>query len=299
MTTAILRSTPATLQFTVMSDGTNIDFDASPTIAAVDATGTAVTIGGTTHPPSVTGVYEMVLAGQSDLKTVDVTLSGDIGANAVSMTQRYEIVGGFLFTESAARSFQAKADAASENIPLASATEYPDAVIAAERDAITSEIESWCGRSFVPRYGRVRLAGNGTALLSIGAGQRLDGGAGGFRDITKLLSVTINDVAVSDLTTIEIDPMGYLSYKTATFAVPSSGFTNVVVEYEYGVANLRDNVNRIGLILLLEKLVPRRPEAFDLDVARPIRPGGKYGNRSHEGEVNQWLKEHDMRRGFA
>lgn len=297
MTASVLKGTPVKVTFLVYSDGTAKDFDATPTHTAVDAVGTSVTLGALSNP--AVGQYDVVLLAQDDVKIVTVTLAGDIVGNAATLTQDYEIIGGYLFTEAAARTFGAKADGQTVDTPLTSATSYPDPRIISERDSVTFQLEQWCARSFVPRYGRIKAAGNGTALMSVGAGQRLNGGVGSFRDINELISVTINDVDQADLTVFEIDPMGYLSHKTGVFPYPSTGFTNIEIEYEYGLTTLRDNVERIGLLLLVQNLVPRMPQLVDVSDFAPIRPGGKYNNRTYDPEVNQWINDHNMHLGFG
>lgn len=301
MTTTILRGTPATAVFQVFKDGTLVDFDSTPAAAAVDAAGAVVTLGSLTNPSS--GTYHVEIDGQTELKIITVTLTGNIATAATVLSNRYEIVGGFIFTENQARTFAAKADTASVLVPLASETEYPDSVIGAERDRITAQFEEWTARSWVPRYGRAVGPGSGGVHLDVADLRRTHGGAGYRRDVRTVLSVTIGGATV-DVADVEIGAGGYLFY-SGGWSSSSTSLNNVVVEYEYGVDAPTGGVDRVGLLLAVQRLMPSAiaPSALsttgDFGTTRHLLEGGPMHNRTRIAEVNEWLSFNNRHLGFA
>jgi hypothetical protein len=302
MTTPILRSTPATAQFFVYQDGTLTNFDATPTHTAVDATGTTVTLGALSNPSA--GTYNIVIAAQAALKHIIVSLVGDVSTQPTTLTNTYEVVGGFLYTETQARTFAAKADATSALIPLASATEYTDNIIGAERDRVTEQFEEWTGRSWIPRYARVKAAGNGRPTLMLSNGVRTHGGPGFVRDIRTILSCTIDGTTIATAD-IEFDNDTGILYLTAGWTGPSSALHNVIIEYEYGLDAPIKGVDRQALMLTVQRLVPSAipynalSTSGDYGSTRYVTEGGPMRNPTRIPEVNEWLAANRLNVGFA
>lgn len=302
MTAPILRSTAVTVQFYVYSDGIATNFDSTPTHTAVDATGTSVTLGALTNP--ATGEYAIVIAGQADLKQIVVTLAGNISTAATTLTNTYEVVGGFLYTEAQARKFAAKADAASALIPLASSTEYTDAILNAERDRVTEQFEEWTARSWIPRYARVKGSGSGRGTLLLADMIRTHGGPGARRDIRKILSCTIDGVTIT-ASEIEFDnETGILYYKNGWTAPSASTLYNVVLEFEYGLDAPAKGVDRQALLLTVQRLVPSAipynalSTSGDYGSTRYVTEGGMMRNPTRIPEVNEWLMANRRSVGF-
>ena len=272
------------------------------TIGIVDGNGDTIISAGTATTDNNDGTYDYVLADQPlpDQLTVTWTRT-DTSADLID---RIELVGNWLFIESQARGFQAKADATSALKPLNSATEYPDAILAAERLRIQDDLESWTGRSWVPRYCRVELNGNGSRILPLGGIARTSDGyalnrSGRWADIAVILTVTINGTlqTASDYT---FDPIGSnIVSKVGPFRVGTvSTPYNVVVEYVYGLPTIVDGVDRIAMKLLVDRLVPSsfpdRALSVDTDfgTTRFVQPGGPMNNVSRVPEVNEWVRSH-------
>ena len=175
MTTAtrVLVGQSALLTFTAYQDGTETDLG-TITIGIVDANGDTVVASGTAVTDNSDGTYTYTLAKQTEVNFLIATWSVSGGADFESYV---DVVGSELFNETTARAFAAKADATSALKPLASEDEYPDSVIAGERDRITDDLEQWTGRSFISRYARLELKGTGSSVLSLRDGKcvRSDG----------------------------------------------------------------------------------------------------------------------------
>lgn len=252
------------------------------------------------------GTYDYTLAVGSNTQLDQLRLDWTITGTSNIVTTYEEIVGSTLFTVEEARAFSAKADAAAANIPLNSATEYPDATIIRERGRILDELERWTGRSWVPRYCRLELRGSGTSVLSLrngkprtSDGRQLDR-PGRFDSVANIIAADIGGTAVTT-TDITIDGDRLLheadSWTTGTQADPF----NVTVEYEYGVPYIIDGVDRIAMKLLVDRLVPSafpdRALSIDTDfgTTRLVQPGGPMMNVSRIPEVNDWVSRHDHR----
>ncbi len=279
------------------------------TIGIVDGNGDSVVSPGTATTNNADGTYTYSLATQASPN--QLTLTWTRTDTSAALPSREEVVGIWLFNESQARTFHAKADAASALIPLASATEYPDATLAENRESIQEELEQWTGRSFVTRYARLEIPGNGTRFLPVANGfvKTATGTStepfhrpGHARDIGIILSATVGESAVT-LANIKVDPVsGVLIrtdsvWQTFTTADPQ----NVVVEYVYGLPYLIDGVDRIAMKLLVDRLVPSsfpdRAISVDTDfgTTRFVQPGGPMNNVSRLPEVNAWVRSHNVR----
>ncbi len=100
---------------------------------------------------------------------------------------------------------------------------------------------------------------------------------------------------------------GRLQRTDAVWTVSSSSTPrNVTVEYTYGHTYQVDNVNRIALLLLRDRLVPQptdyggRATSFtgDMGTWRFETPGMR-GNVSTIPEVNAWVKRHRVKVPFV
>ena len=285
-------------------DGTDTDVG-DVTIGVVDGNGDEIVAASTATTNNADGTYTYSLADQANPDQLKITWTrADTSADLVD---RVELVGNWLFTEAQARPFRAKADAASALIPLASATEYPDDVIANARLDILDDLEQWTGRSWVPRYCRVELAGRGSPILPLSGIARTSDGfplnrSGRSTDIAQLLTLTVGGTSQT-VSNYVLDPIGNnLISKGGAFpsATRSDPF-NVVVEYVYGMPTIVDGVDRIALKLLVDRLVPSafpdRALSVDTDfgTTRFVQPGGPQDNKSRVPEVNSWVRDHNYR----
>jgi hypothetical protein len=294
-----------TLTQTWYQSGTPTDVG-DVTIGIVDGNGAVVVAAGTATSNDTGGVYTYTLADQANPKLLVATWTDTTSGD--TRVDRLEVLGNWLFTENQARTFAAKADATTALKPLASSTEYPDDTISDERSRLTDDFESWTGRSWVPRYARVELSGNGGSVLSLrdGFARTSDGyqlhRPGRLNDIAVLLTVTVGGTAV-DVADIEIDETaGRVIHTTSvwTAATITTPF-NVIVEYVYGLPYIVDGVDRIALKVLVDRLVPSAwpDKALSADTeygtTRFIQPGGPMSNRTSIAEVNDWITTHNMK----
>ncbi len=295
---------PYSLRKTWEVDGSATDVG-DVTIGIVDGNGDEIVAVLTATTNNADGTYTYSLADQSNPDQLTITwIRTDTSAELID---RVELVGNWLFTESQARAFRAKADATSANIPLASASEYTDAMIADGRLEIQDLLEQWTGRSWVPRYCRVELQGNSSPILPLGGIPRTSDGfslnrSGRTNDIAQLLTLTVGGTSQT-VTNYVVDPIGNnLISKSATFPLATRANPyNVIVEYVYGMPTIVDGVDRIALKLLVDRLVPSsfpdRALSVDNDfgTTRFVQPGGPMNNVSSIPEVNDWVHRHNYR----
>jgi len=294
---------PYLLTKTWYVDGTPTDVGAV-TIGIVDGNGDTIVAALTATTNVGAGVYTYSLADQPSADQLKITWTRT--DTTADLLDRVELVGAWLFTETQARTFAAKADATSALIPLASSTEYLDATIVDERSRICDDLEYWTGRSWIPRYARLELSGNGGSILSLDNGlcRTSDGyqlnRSARSNDIAYLLTVTNSgtSVAVAD---VKIDTQRNWLIRTSgtwTTATVSNPF-NVVVEYVYGLPYPVDGVDRIALKLLVDRLVPSAwPDRMisadtEFGTTRFVQPGGPLNNVSRIPEVNAWVEAHN------
>jgi hypothetical protein len=251
----ILRNTPATIELRVYQGGDLTDLDADPTIAITDANGDSVVTGTVSKPVGTTGVYWSILPAQTNLKALTTVWSGDLSGESVSFTQHHEIVGNLLFTEVEARG----ARFTGLQTPLSDETKYPDSVIASKRAEITSQFEEITTRSWISRYCRMELHGDGSREISLYRGHAQDvdgnesGGAGRLWEVRRIISVTIDDIAYADFKLHGrriINTTG--TWPRASYANPF----NIVVEYEYGHVPVPLEARENGLRMVVANLVP-------------------------------------------
>lgn len=291
-----------TLTLTVEEDGTDTDIG-TITIGVVDGNGDEVVASGTAVTDNADGTYSYTLAAQPNPDQLTVTWSE---SGSTVLAHRLEILGGILFTEAQARTFNAKADASDALVPLKSATEYPDATLADERYRIINDLEYWTGRGWVARYCRLELQGNASVSLDLSKGiPRTSDGYALFRpgrldSISQILSVTVGGTSVAT-SNFKVDGRHLIRTDQAWTTPTITNPFNTVVEYVYGMPYPVDSVDRIALKLLVDRLVPSAfPERMitadtEYGTIRYVQPGGPMNNVSRIPEVNDWVNRHDHR----
>lgn len=265
-------------------DGTLTDAAAAVTVTVTDEGGTVV-INAQTATKESTGIYfiDLGIANTADVNKLYAVWTGTWESVSQKLRSNHEIIGFPIFTEAQARSF----DVAQLN----SASDYADEAILDERQKITELLEQWTGVSWVSRYNRVKLEGEGDRIISPPS----------FH-ITKVLSCTVlgETVATSNF---EIDSnAGFIHRKDGFFEKPTSAFPlPVVIEYEYGWDYIRNGVDRIGLKLLVDRIVasniPDRATSFNDELGNIalVTQGGGFKNPTRIPEVNQWIDENSER----
>jgi len=233
--TSILANTGThDITLTWYEDGTAVDVG-TVTIGIVDEAGDTVVAAATAvTTDGADGTYMYRLATQTQVNNLTITWT-ESGGEFIST--RLEVRGNHLFTEAEARAFHGS--------DLTSATTYPDADIAAARDRIMDEFEQICGVSFVRRYARESVAGNGGRVLWLGRPH-----------IRTLIGATVSGTSVT-VANVVVDPV--VSQLTRTDGVWSSATVsspvNVVVEYEHGHETVPGDIKRAALVLLRTHLV--------------------------------------------
>ena len=223
------------------------------TATAVDAMGDAVTLGSVAD--GADGTYTVALPAQSQPNLITVTLvDSDVTTETRIIT--VEVTGNTLFDEADARGRAIKGVN-----PLADTAAYSDDLIRAGRAQVSDMFEERTGRSFVRRYCRAEFAGNGGAFLLASQGRRRTaagagvGGVGYGRDVIKVLSATVNGVAVST-DDITVDTYGFYRTSGSWSAAKATDPRNVVIEYEYGLDPVPFTAQEEGLKLLFVNVVP-------------------------------------------
>jgi len=282
--TTVLKNTgPITLTKIWYEDGAQVD-GGDVNVVIVDASGDVVqasTSATKTGSESSTS-YTYSLAIQTTVNRLTVTWTRvDTGA---VLTDTVEVVGDRLFSLTDARAFDGGA--------LASTSLYTNATILQARDEITDLLEDWTGVSWIRRHARYDLPGSGTSKLRL-------------RDFfpTQVIAASIDGTAqtVGDIVIAGHGP--FLLHTTSTWSAPTATDPlNVTVEYEYGRQDAPDGVNRVGLLLLRDRLVPSAiPDAAisfqdEGGAYQMVREGGPMRNITRIPEVNAWLTAHTIPR---
>lgn len=261
-------------------DGTLTDASGSVTVTVTDEAGTVI-VNEQTATNESTGVYyyDLGIANTTDVNKLYAVWTGTWESVSQKLRTNHEILGFPIFTEKQAREF--------DIAQLSSASDYPDATIFEERARITDLLEQWTGVSWTSRYNRVKMNGDASRVLSLP----------NFH-ISKLISVKILGESIAT-NNFEIDNNagfihrtdGHFSEATSEYPLP------IVVEYEYGWDYIRNGVDRIGLKLLLDRIIstniPNRATSFNDELGNIslVTQGGGFKNPTRIPEVNQWIDE--------
>ena len=262
----LVNTGPTTITKTWYVDGTATDVG-TVTIGIDDTDGNTIVAAGTAVTDNSDGTYEYALAVQTEVKELDVTwTSGD-----QALTDRINIVGGWLFTEAELRSFY-KSD-------LTSSTTYPDADINAARDRIAAEFEQICGVAFVPTYRRETHAGDGTTVLKVDRPY-----------IRAILSATISGTAQTVGNLTFDDTLPYVFHTTGTFSRSSTSKPrNVTISYRHGHQTVPPDIKRAAMILARQQLVKDVTGAGIPETASSWNDGtGQYVSFAPNDKTGRW-----------
>ncbi len=285
-TSRVLKQSNPTLTLSWYINGTATDVG-DVTITLTDLAGTAaVTAASTTNNND--GTYEYTLADAQTNNVGYYVATWNDTDTSDERTTIIEVVGQHLVSEAQVRA---------HDPALANTSDYPDEDILVARDQITDLLEQWTGRSWVPRYRRAQFSGDGGQVLFLRDAEVSEGGSSGEGsgwDCRSVLSSTVSGVSVTP--TVMDDSL----YRSGGWSGSSSPL-NVVVEYEYGQQIIRDGVDRIALLLIRDRLVPSNIDARTISITndfgsqRFVTEGGPMKNVSRIPEVNEWVRNHDVR----
>lgn len=225
----VVRTALATLTRTFLVDESPTDAVGTVTVTVTRAAdGTAVTSGPATRISL--GTYTFVLPSQANLDWLDVAWSGSIGGGALTLYDRVEIVGAFLF---------GLAEARSSDPTLANTTTYPTSKIVTKRIEVEQECETICRQAFVPRYHHETLSGNDTDRIRTK-----------WPLLRRVRSVTVSGTAwsVGALATVSASEAGMLTLPAGSLW--PAGSQNIVVEYEHGMDQPPGRLAGAGMVHL-------------------------------------------------
>jgi hypothetical protein len=260
----VLQATPATISNSWYEDGVIAD----PGVVTVTITrgdGTVlVTNGATTGTGAAARSYNLTAAAHTDLLD-DLTITW-VSPSKGTMTSHVEVVGGFLFTITEARS--ELGDPAYDATAIREAREYAE-----------TELESALGYALVPRYARTRTSGQGRGPLRLRPYLR-----------------TVRTVTVSDTTLTPTD-IANLAFDTTGFLYGQyweQGVGNITIGYEHGLDAPPPGAKRAALSLAMDYLGastsggidPRAESIVTVDGTVRLRAGG--GQFWAPG-VNEWV----------
>ena len=212
----ILRNSAETITATFYNGETASNVSTgSMTVGIVDTHGNTIVSSGTATTSSSTGVYEVTLAAQADLKRLITTWSGTFSTAMTFLTQ-HEVVGGFYVTPIEVRNM--------DSISGETST-FPTADIVESITWATKVIDDYTGASWTYRYQRDVLDGTGTDSIKLTK-----------MFPRKLISVTIDGTALSssERNDIALHESGVIVRGDGVFEFTEPG-RKVVVEYEHGV----------------------------------------------------------------
>lgn len=277
-----------------MEDGTVVDVGVV-TYDLTDFDDTAVASGTATKSGSgVNTEYKISVPNQTELGLLTLTWTRASGAKLVD---HIEVVGGQLFTEAEARNF--------DSATFADEDEYPDAEIAAERLRITDLLEEWTATSWIPRWRRLKLAGNNRYRLPLFLSHLSQGGSGGQGagwDTIRIQSCTIDG---EDIDVANFEPVDGFAHRTDSYWPWPSTLDplNVTLDIVYGMPYLIDGVDRIGKLLLADRLPSSRVAAhatrFTDELGTSDFSAENMGRPTRIPEVNAWLRGHNDRARIA
>ncbi len=257
----ILKNTSATLGITFTAG----DATGNVTYTVTDADGVSVQTGTATNEAAA-GYYTFTLTPQAAVKTLTIVWSGTWGGAVQTITTYAEIVGAHLFTVAEAR--------AVDNAKLANATTYPDATIREARAGIADFFEQVTRVSFIPRYARTILDGDGTGAAWLP-----------HRQVRSLLaastgSTSTTRTALTAAELLEVDTYDYgLLERSTTWTI---GHRNLVVSYEHGYQAVPWDIHQAALIylgfVLVASDVSDRTISYsnELGTFRQATPGRNY-----------------------
>lgn len=210
----LLRTTGVTLTRTFTVDGEPTDATAGVTVTLYRLDGSVAATGSAGHPGAA-GVYTFAVppTATADVDMMRMDWVGTLAGASVTLSDWVEVVGGFMFDLDEAR-------AVKPELPV---TKYPNAYLATKRIVVESAAESITGVTFVPRFKRIALNGNGSGALLVP-----------MADLRTLRAVRVNgtDWSPDQVAAVWMHESGVLELQSGIWPW---GARNVIVELEHGL----------------------------------------------------------------
>jgi hypothetical protein len=256
-----------------------------------ESTGAAVVTGAATSGTGAAArTYTLTADYTADLDILTAVWSGTVSGSAVTITQVMEVVGDWLFTIAEARA---------AHPDLVEAT-YDDATIQAHRERIAEWFEEICGVSFVARYRRAVVSGDGTCTLLLPGAMRVTA----LRAVAERVAggTTWDSFDATELADVLVEPYGLLERET--LGVWTQGRRNWRIAYEHGWEQVPEAIKRAALRLLIAQVFPSTlsdralSETNSLGTFRLAAPDARtWGRWTGLPEVDAILAEYSERPG--
>lgn len=219
----ITRGTSAVLSVTFYGDEQPTNADNDVTVDVERENGTQVVVSEVATSVG-SGTYEFVLPPEPEVTILTASWSGNFSGASTTIETYAEVVGGEFFTLRELRG--------SDSV-LTNTTKYPTEKLRDARLAVEAEFEGICGRSFMPRYARERLVGNGDGELWVSNAQPF-----------KVLSCSVNgeDWSDKEFTTPP--------YNLRVLGVSEGSWprgSQVVIEYVYGMPHVPRRIKNAAI----------------------------------------------------
>lgn len=256
----ILTGASATLSWQPLgADGEAAAPAGAVTVGVTRDDGTAVIAAGTATAGAGSDPRTVVLPAASndrlDLLTATWTDTGD-GSTHVTKIQ---VVGGFYFTLVEARA---------SDSTLANATRYPNTLLTEVRAEVEDEFEGICRRSFVPRFRRITLKGNGISEIRL---DRLD-----VRAVkrVKVLHGTSSTVwTTTQIANMGVDPSGMIVSRDGSVFTAGE---DIEVSFEHGMDSPPWEIKRAALTRLRHRANVALTAIPDRATRFAVSEGGTY-----------------------
>lgn len=240
----ILKGSRSTISVTLYSGELATDSSVAVTIEVLRADGTAVVSAGTATDAGTTldGKYEFTLTPThtANLDILTAKWTATLGGSVQVFTTNVEVVGGFYVSLAEIR--------AQKNLDITS--NHTTAELVAARQWFEETFERYTEVSWVPRYERLTLSGDGTSSLLLPV--RKPTAVRSVRDYTA--ATTYTSYTAGELADLGLEEWGEIHrlYGSGTF---TAGNRNIVVELEHGYPYPTSDIKQAALVAIRDQIL--------------------------------------------
>ena len=254
----ILKKSGPTLTKKWRTDGDQVDAGAVTYILR-DAGGTSIASGtATTTGTGAATTYAITVAVADVANVGELELTWTRIDTTAVLVDRISVVGSVLFTEDDARAFKTVGGIT----VLSDESDFTSQTILQGRYLVTQFLERRASTSFVRRYGRVELEGDGSRVAALKAATKTHGGPGFRRRPLALVDASVGGTALTaaEISKVHVDRLRgrFTRYDGNVWdaAEPEQPPLNVVLGYEYGHEEVPPEISDAALRLLVRAVVP-------------------------------------------